>query len=105
MNCGDRRTNQGDLLQLHPTPKPVNLLADAILDATRRNQIVLDPFVGSGSTLIAAQRVGRVCFGMELDPLYVDLAVRRWQKFTGQRAIREGTGEKFDELEKKILHV
>ena len=61
----------------HPTPKPKDLVADAILDVTARGDIVLDPFLGSGSTLIAADKVGRRCFGMDLDPAYVDLAVRR----------------------------
>jgi hypothetical protein len=69
---------EGDLLEDHPTPKPKDLVADAILDCTARGEIVLDPFLGSGSTLIAAEKTGRVCRGMDLDPAYVDLSVRRW---------------------------
>ena len=89
---------EGDLLDGHPTPKPKDLVADAILDCTARGDIVLDPFLGSGSTLIAAEKVGRLCFGMDLDPAYVDLAVRRWQSWTGRQAIHAETGERFDDL-------
>jgi DNA modification methylase len=78
-----------DLTALHPTPKPVRMIADAILDVTARRDLVLDPFLGSGSTLIAAERVGRVCRAIEMDPLYVDLAIRRWQRLTGQEARRD----------------
>ena len=89
---------EGDLLDGHPTPKPKDLVADAILDCTARGDIVLDPFLGSGSTLIAAEKVGRRCFGMDLDPVYVDLAIRRWQSWTGRQAAHANTGEKFDDL-------
>ena len=89
---------EGDLLDGHPTPKPKDMVADAILDCTARGDIVLDPFLGSGSTLIAAERVGRRCFGMDLDPVYVDLAVRRWQSWTGGEAVHAETGETFDDL-------
>ena len=82
-----RTSDEGNLLKLHPTVKPVRLVADAILDCSSRNDVILDPFLGSGTTLVAAQRVGRRCYGIELDPLYVDTAVRRWQTFTGQQAI------------------
>jgi DNA modification methylase len=87
-----------DLTRWHPTPKPIQLLADAILDVTARRDIVLDPFLGSGSTLIAAERVGRVCRGLEMDPLYVDLSIRRWQRLTGAQAVR-GDGATFAVLE------
>jgi hypothetical protein len=90
---------ENDLVRLHPSPKPVQLMADAILDVTKRGEIVADPFLGSGSTLIAAQRTGRTCFGLELDPLHVDLVIRRWQRFTGLRARHSATGRYFDELE------
>ena len=63
------------------------MIADAIMDASCRGEIILDSFLGSGSTLIAADRTGRRCFGMELDALYVDLIVRRWEAFTGKTAI------------------
>jgi DNA modification methylase len=76
-------------------------VADAILDCTARGDLVLDPFLGSGTTLIAAERVGRVCYGIELDALYVHTIVRRWQAFTGQRAIQESTGRAFNEIEEE----
>jgi DNA modification methylase len=79
-------------LQDHPTVKPVALLADALLDLTGRDEIVLDPFLGSGSTLIAAERTGRRCYGVEIDPRYVDLIVRRYEEMTGCRAIHEADG-------------
>jgi len=70
----------------------VALVADAILDCSRRGDHVVDSFLGSGSTLIACERTGRACRGIELDPLYVDTAVRRWQKYTGREAAQaDGT--------------
>jgi DNA modification methylase len=72
---------------VHPTVKPVALVADAMRDCSRRGDIVLDPFMGSGTTILAAERVGRRGYGLELDPLYVDTAVRRWQAFTKRDAI------------------
>jgi DNA modification methylase len=98
-NGFDRSSDEGNLLALHPTVKPVRLIADAILDCSKRGQIVLDPFSGSGSTLIAAQRVGRRCYSIEIDPLYVDAAIRRWQKFTGGCAKLADSGQPFDEVE------
>ena len=94
---GFARSEDRDLTSLHPTPKPVAMVADAILDVTARRDIVLDPFLGSGSTLIAAERVGRLCRGIEMDPLYVDLTIRRWQRLTGDQAVR-GDGATFDAL-------
>jgi DNA modification methylase len=76
-------------LQHHPTVKPVALLADALLDLTQRNEVILDPFLGSGSTLIAAEQTGRRCFGTELDPGYVDLIIARYEEVTGNRAVLE----------------
>lgn len=90
--------DEGNLLALHPTVKPVALIADALLDCSARGEIVLDTFLGSGSTLIAAERVGRVCFGMEIEPQYVDVAVRRWQRHTGDSAIHAVTNKRFDDL-------
>lgn len=81
----------------HPTPKPVAMLEDALRDITEPDDIVVDPFLGSGSMLIAAERTGRRCRGIELDPLYVDLAVRRWQEMTGKMAMLEDTGLSFEE--------
>jgi DNA modification methylase len=90
------------LLSLHPTVKPVRLLADAILDASKRGDIVLDSFLGSGSTLVACEDVGRRCFGVELEPLYVDVAVRRWQIATGKDAVFADTGEIFNERSDRV---
>ena len=73
--------------------KPTALLADALLDVTARCDVVIDPFLGSGSTLVAAERTGRRCRGVEIDPLYVDVIIRRYQAETGRAAILEATGE------------
>ena len=93
-----RAKGEENLLAMHPTVKPVALVADALLDSSARGEIVLDSFLGSGSTLLAAERIGRICYGMELEPRYVDLAIRRWQKHTGGRAIHGITGKAFDDL-------
>jgi len=74
---------------LHPTMKPVELVERAIRNSSRPGNVVLDPFGGSGTTLIAAEKSGRVARLIELDPKYVDVIVRRWEDFTGQTAIRE----------------
>jgi DNA modification methylase len=87
---------EGNLLALHPTPKPVALIADAIKDCTARGDLVLDPFLGSGTAVIAAERTGRRCYGFELDPLYVDTIIRRWQKLTKLEAIHMGSGDTFN---------
>jgi DNA modification methylase len=101
-NSLSRSTEEGVLSHLHPTIKPVELVADAILDCTVRGDIVLDAFLGSGTTVIAAERTGRICYGMELDPRYVDTIVRRWQLFTGLEAVHEKTGQTFAEHEEAI---
>jgi DNA modification methylase len=75
-------------LAMHPTVKPVAMVADAIRDCSRRNGIILDPFCGSGTTIVAAERTGRCAYALELDPKYVDVAVRRWEALTGAKAIR-----------------
>jgi DNA modification methylase len=93
--CGDR--DQGDVWSiarpaeapLHPVMKPLALMERAIANSSREGAVVLDTFLGSGSTLIAAERTGRVCAGIELDPLYVDVSLARWERFSGQVAIRE----------------
>ncbi len=90
-----RKGDEGNLLALHPTVKPVAMVADAILDCTARGDLVLDPFLGSGTTLIAAERVGRSCCGLEIDPLYADTIIRRWEAWTGDTAILAGTGQTF----------
>jgi DNA modification methylase len=98
VNSFGRASEEGNLLALHPTVKPVALVADAILDASARHDIVLDAFLGSGTTLLAAERTGRICYGMELDPHYVDTAIRRWQRWTGQQARHAVSGRLFDDL-------
>ena len=89
---------QGDL-ELHPTVKPVALIADLIRDCSRRNGVILDPFGGSGTAILAAERTGRVARVIELDPLYVDVAIRRWQHATGIQAHHTQTGLSFVEVE------
>ena len=98
VNSFGRRSEEGDLLALHPTVKPVAMVADAILDCTARGDLVLDPFLGSGTTLVAAERVGRRCRALELDPLYIDTAVRRWQALTGETARHAQSGRTLDDL-------
>jgi DNA modification methylase len=85
-------------LRAHPTVKPVAMIADAIKDCSRRGQIVLDTFCGSGTTLLAAERVGRQGRGREIDPRYVDLTIRRWQSFTGRDAVHIESGLTFEEM-------
>jgi DNA modification methylase len=98
-NSFSRETDEGHLLALHPTVKPVRLVADAMLDCSARDDIVLDAFLGSGTTIIAAERTGRRCFGMEIDPLYVDTVIRRWQAYSGDVAKHARTGVAFNSLE------
>ena len=86
------------MLQHHATPKPVELICDAILDVTSRGETVIDSFLGSGTTLIAAEKTGRICCGIELEPRFVDVSIRRWQEYSGQRAVLIATGESFDEV-------
>ena len=86
-----------DLLSLHPTVKPVSLIADALRDCSHRNGIVLDPFAGSGTVLVAAERTGRQARAIELDAHYVDVAIRRWQRVTGKQAVTP-TGQTWEEL-------
>jgi DNA modification methylase len=95
-----RAGEEGHLAALHPTVKPVAMVADAILDSSRRGDIVLDCFLGSGTTLMAAERTGRQCRGLELDPLYADVIVRRWQAYTGAAARHAVTGVAFDEADR-----
>ena len=93
--------DRDESLAMHPTVKPVALVADAIKDCTRRRQIVLDPFAGSGTTLIAAEKTGRQARVLELDPLYCDTIIRRWQILTGKRAQHADTGLSFEEMEER----
>jgi DNA modification methylase len=71
----------------HPTQKPIELIKIAIHNSSKGEDIILDLFLGSGSTLIGAEKTGRICYGMELDPKYVDVIVERWENFTGQKAV------------------
>jgi hypothetical protein len=97
-NSFARSGGEGKLSALHPTVKPVAMVADAILDCSARGDIVLDAFLGSGTTVIAAERTGRRCCALELDPGYVDTAIRRWQTLTGDQARHAATGRYFDDL-------
>lgn len=101
--ASSRKGREGDLLNSHPTPKNVEMIGDAMLDCTVRGEVVVDTFLGSGTSLIAAERTGRVCFGMDFDPLYVDLAIRRWQAWTGEDALDAATGEPFDTLSQRCV--
>jgi DNA modification methylase len=92
------KPNRLEELAMHPTVKPVALVADAIKDCSRRNDLVLDPFAGSGTVLIAAERTGRRAAALEIDPHYVDVAVRRWQDYTGKAAILAAIGKTFEEI-------
>jgi DNA modification methylase len=85
-------------LALHPTVKPVSLVADALRDCSMKGDIVVDLFMGSGTTIMAAEKVGRRAYGLELDPLYVDVAVRRWKTATKADAILAGDGRTFEEI-------
>src|ERR1700688_2005662 len=93
------RTGRLDELAMHPTVKPVAMLADAIRDVTKRSAIVLDPFAGSGSTLIAAEKTGRRARCVEYEPKYCDVIVRRWQAYTGKAATFEGIDLTFEDFE------
>ena len=85
-------------LAMHPTVKPVRLVADAILDCSRRGDLVLDGFAGSGTTILAAERTGRVGYGIEIDPRYVDVALRRMAEYAGLEPVLAHTGKPFDEV-------
>lgn len=89
-------------LKLHPTTKPVGMLADAMLDCSQRGGLVLDPFGGSGSTVIAAEKTGRRARVIELDPVYVDRSIRRWQTYVRDDAVHVITGETFNDREQRL---
>jgi DNA modification methylase len=97
------RAGRLDELHAHPTVKPVALVADSIKDCTRRGDIVLDTFSGSGTTLLAAERIGRRGFVLEIEPHFVDLAIRRWQTLTGKDAISLANGRCFDDIASEQL--
>jgi len=91
------KAERDEELAMHPTVKPVAMVADAIRDCSKRKGIILDAFCGSGTTIIAAEQTGRIGCGIELDPRYVDVAIRRWQKLTGGQALLVGSDLKFDD--------
>jgi DNA modification methylase len=95
------RAGRLEELAMHLTVKPVALVADAIKDCSRRGGVVLDPFCGSGTILIAAERTGRKARGLEVDPSYVDVGVRRWQSYTGKTAVLAASGETFETVEEQ----
>lgn len=87
--------------KLHPTARPVGLWAELMRNHSSRGDVVYDPFLGSGTTLVVAEQLGRVCRGIELQPQYVDVAVRRWQQLTGKKAKRAKDGNAFDAIAAK----
>ena len=95
---GSAEDTSEDAVTGHGTQKPVELMRWPILNHTEKGAIVYDPFLGSGSTLIAANSVGRICCGIEISPRYVDTAVERWQMTTGKQAVLEAGGKTFDEV-------
>lgn len=95
--------SRAEELAMHPTVKPVTLIADAIKDCSRRGEIVLDGFGGSGSTLIAAEKTGRSARLLEYDPLYCDRIIRRWEAWTGKKATLVETGDSFEQLGEQRL--
>jgi hypothetical protein len=82
----------------HPTVKPIGLVADAIRDVSLHGEIVIDAFSGSGSTILACERTKRHGYAIEIEPKYIDVAIRRWETMTGRKAVLEETGETFDEV-------
>jgi len=93
------REGRMEELSAHPTAKPVAMVKDAILDVTKRGEVVLDPFLGGGATLMAAERSGRVAYGMDIDATYIDVALRRWRKETGQEPLRASDDRTFVSIE------
>lgn len=96
-------TGGQDVETKHSTQKPVECMRRPILNNSDPGQAVYEPFLGSGTTLIAAQSAGRVCYGIEIDPIFVDVAIRRWQAFTGEAACRADGGESFDDVQKRAV--
>ena len=95
--------SRSDELAMHPTVKPVAMIADAIRDCSRRGELVLDGFGGSGSTLIAAEKTGRAARLIEYDPSYCDTIVRRWETYTGKLATQVGSDRSFEEVAEERL--
>lgn len=91
-------SSAGKALKHHPTPKPIEMVRDALLDVSKRGSLILDPFMGSGTTLLAAETCGRRAAGIELDPGYVDVIIRRWEEMSGHKVIHAETSLTLDEL-------
>lgn len=89
---------------IHPTMKPIGLVVRAIRNNSNKSDLILDPFLGSGTTLMAAERTKRICYGMELDPIYVDAIIRRWQDYTKRDAIHKETRLNFNQIKKERAH-
>jgi len=89
----------------HGTQKPVELMRRPILNHTKRGEAVYDPFLGSGTTMMAAELTERVCIGIDIDPRYVDVAVIRWQEFTGQQATLEANGRSFKQVKTERMKI
>lgn len=85
----------------HPTVKPVQLIKDVILDASNRKDVVVDGFLGSGTALVAAEQAHRVCYGVELEPGYVDVAITRWMNLTGDQAVHIESGQTYTQLRER----
>ncbi len=91
-------SSAGKALKHHPTPKPVEMVEDALLDVTVKGELVIDPFLGSGTSLLAAERAGRIAAGIEVDPAYVDVCIRRWQEMTGGEAVHAESQRSFADM-------
>ncbi len=89
---------KGKQNEFHVTQKPIEVVEKALKKSSKKNDYIYDCFLGGGSTMVASHQLNRKCYGMELDPKYVDVIVKRWQDFTGQQALHMETGRKFDEL-------
>jgi len=92
------KSDRDEELEMHPTVKPVDMIADAMLDCSELKGIVLDPFMGSGTSIIAAEKTGRICYGMELDPQYVDVCLARWQRLYDKPVIHAKSGKTLKEV-------
>ena len=96
-------TGRQDMLAMHPTVKPVGLVADAMRDCTTKGDAVLDPFMGSGTTILASEKLGRRGYGLECEPKYVDVTIRRWEAYTKAEAVLEGDGRTYAEVKAERL--
>jgi DNA modification methylase len=93
------RAGRQDELAMHPTVKPVAMVADALRDCSLKEDLVLDVFMGSGTTLLAAEKIGRISYGIEYDPTYVEICIQRWEAYTKSEAVLEGDGRTFAEVQ------